>query len=105
VEDFSPDWVLVSAGYDAHRADPLTDLGLSAGDFADIARRVARYAPAPGRLILFLEGGYDLDALTASVGASLAGVLEHPFRPEPATAGGPGAAVVEAAIRQRQALG
>ena len=105
VERFAPDWVLVSAGYDAHRADPLTNLGLSAGDFADIARRVAAYAPAPGRLVLFLEGGYDLEALTASVGASLAGILEHPFRPEPATAGGPGAGVVEAAIRQREALG
>ena len=105
VERFAPDWVLVSAGYDAHRADPLTNLGLSAGDFSDIARRVAAYAPAPGRLILFLEGGYDLDALTASVGASLAGVLEHSFRPEPATAGGPGAGVVEAALRLREELG
>ena len=102
VERFAPDWVLVSAGYDAHRADPLTSLGLSAGDFADIARRVAAYAPTPGRLIMFLEGGYDLDALTASVGASLAGVLGEAFRPEPATTGGPGAAVVKAAIQQRE---
>ncbi|MGH9004793.1 MAG: hypothetical protein ACRDYV_16850, partial [Acidimicrobiia bacterium] len=57
--------------------------------------------PTPGRLILFLEGGYDLRALTTSVGASLAGVLDQPFRPEPATAGGPGSKVVEAALRQR----
>ena len=104
VERFAPDWVLVSAGYDAHRADPLTDLGLSAGDFADIARRVAGYAPGPGRLILFLEGGYDLDALTASVGASLAGVMDTSYRPEPATSGGPGGGVVDAAARQRQTL-
>jgi acetoin utilization deacetylase AcuC-like enzyme len=98
VERFAPDWVLVSAGYDAHRADPLTGLGLSAGDFADIARRVAAYAPSPGRLVLFLEGGYDLEALTASVGASLAALLDEPFRPEPATAGGPGGDVVDAAV-------
>jgi acetoin utilization deacetylase AcuC-like enzyme len=104
VERFDPTWVLVSAGYDAHRADPLTDLGLSAGDFADIARRVARFAPAAGRLVLFLEGGYNLDALTTSVGASLAAVLDAPYRPEPATSGGPGAKVVEAAREQRKRL-
>jgi acetoin utilization deacetylase AcuC-like enzyme len=104
VEAFAPTWVLVSAGYDAHRADPLTDLGLSAGDFADIARRVAAFPPGPGRLVLFLEGGYDLDALTTSVGASLAAVLDAPYRPEEATSGGPGAHVVDAARRQQEQL-
>jgi acetoin utilization deacetylase AcuC-like enzyme len=104
VEAFAPTWVLVSAGYDAHRADPLTDLGLSAGDFADVARRVAAFAPRPGRLVLFLEGGYDLDALTTSVGASLAALLDAPYRPEEATSGGPGAHVVEAARRQQEQL-
>jgi acetoin utilization deacetylase AcuC-like enzyme len=105
VDAFAPTWVLVSAGYDAHRADPLTDLGLSAGDFADLARRVAAFAPRPGRLILYLEGGYDLDALTTSVGASLAALLERPFRPEPATSGGPGGSVVDAARLLREGLG
>jgi acetoin utilization deacetylase AcuC-like enzyme len=104
VEAFAPTWVLVSAGYDAHRADPLTDLRLSAGDFADLTRRVAAFAPGPGRLVLFLEGGYDLEALTTSVGASLAALLEAPYRPEKATAGGPGVEVVEAARRLRQKL-
>ena len=104
VEQFAPTWVLVSAGYDAHRADPLTGLRLSAGDFADIARRVARFAPEPGRLVLFLEGGYDLEALTTSVGASLAALLDAPYRPEEATSGGPGAKVVEAARDQRLRL-
>src|SRR5439155_20769883 len=104
VEEFAPSWVLVSAGYDAHRADPLTDLRLSAGDFADISRRVAGYAPAPGRLILFLEGGHDLDALKSSVGATLAALADVPYRPEPATSGGPGAKVVEAARQQRERL-
>src|SRR5438132_8286388 len=103
-ESFRPTWLIVSAGYDGHRADPLTDLGLSAGDFADLARRVAGYAPAPGRLVLFLEGGYDLEALTTSVGASLAALLGAPYRPEPATSGGPGAKVVEAARQQRARL-
>jgi acetoin utilization deacetylase AcuC-like enzyme len=104
VEAFAPTWVLVSAGYDAHRADPLTGLRLSAGDFADIARRVARFAPGPGRLVLFLEGGYDLDALTTSVGASLAALLDSPYRPEEATSGGPGGQVVDAVRRQREQL-
>jgi acetoin utilization deacetylase AcuC-like enzyme len=105
VDSFGPTWVLVSAGYDAHRADPLTNLGLSAGDFADMARRVAGFAPRPGRMVLFLEGGYDLDALTTSVGASLAALLERSFRPEPATSGGPGGSVVDAARSLRQELG
>ncbi|MBI2168696.1 MAG: histone deacetylase [Actinobacteria bacterium] len=95
---FDPTWVLVSAGYDAHRADPLTDLGLSAGDFGDLAARVTDLAPAPNRIVAFLEGGYDLDGVAASVGATLAtwagGGAAHPEGP---TSGGPGVQVVDAA--------
>ena len=40
-EAFAPTWLLVSAGFDAHRADPLTGLGLAAGDYADLTRRPA----------------------------------------------------------------
>ena len=101
--EIAPDWLLVSAGFDAHRADPLTDLGLSSGDYADITADLMALAP-PGRRILFLEGGYDLDALTTSVGASLAALLDVPYRPEEATSGGPGAKVVEAARAQRERL-
>ncbi|MDQ3106302.1 MAG: histone deacetylase, partial [Actinomycetota bacterium] len=90
VDAFSPTWVLVSAGFDGHRADPLADLDLSAGDYADIAARSAAFAPRDGRVVLFLEGGYDLDALRASVGAAAAAVLGERYRPEGATAGGPG---------------
>jgi len=99
VERFSPTWVLVSAGYDAHRTDPMAGLHLSAGDFADIALRVRDFAPGPGRLALLLEGGYDLDALRLSVGASLAALLDTAFRPEHASSGGPGIEAVEAARR------
>jgi acetoin utilization deacetylase AcuC-like enzyme len=99
VERFAPTWVLVSAGYDAHRADPLADLALTAGDFADLARRVRAFAPSAGRLAVLLEGGYDLDALRRSVGATLAALLDAAYRPEPASSGGPGAAAVEAALR------
>jgi acetoin utilization deacetylase AcuC-like enzyme len=81
VEGFAPDWLLVSAGFDAHREDPLTMLGLSAGDFADLTALSARLVP-PGRLIAFLEGGYDLVALEASVAACVAGLAGERLYPE-----------------------
>ena len=98
IDAYEPDWLLVSAGYDAHRADPLTGLGLSSGDFADLSRRVLEAVP-PGRRILFLEGGYDLEALTDSTAATLGALVGLDLRPEPATAGGPGQDVVVAAAR------
>ena len=67
-ESFSPTWCLVSAGFDADHDDPLTDLGLTSGDFADLTASLCRLA-APGRRVAFLEGGYDLLALQRSVGA------------------------------------
>lgn len=97
VERFAPTWVLVSAGYDAHRADPLTGLALSAGDFADLTRRVEAMAPCPGRCVVFLEGGYDLEALRDGVAATLGALASTDVRSEPSTSGGPGATVVEAA--------
>lgn len=93
---FGPTWLLVSAGYDAHRADPLTGLGLSSGDFADLTARAMELAPA-GRRILFLEGGYDLTALAHSTAATLAQLAGGTDRAEPATSGGPGHDVVRAA--------
>ena len=63
---FAPTWVLVSAGFDAHRDDPLANLALSSGDFARLASIVQGFAPSAGRLAFFLEGGYDLDALRSS---------------------------------------
>jgi acetoin utilization deacetylase AcuC-like enzyme len=89
VEAFTPTFVLVSAGYDAHRDDPLADLRLSSGDFASLAAWVAQYA-GPGRLALFLEGGYDLAALRGSVAATLAALVDAPHTPESRTHGGPG---------------
>ncbi len=105
VEAFSPTWVLVSAGFDAHRADPLADLALSAGDFAALTGIVAGYAPDPGRLVLFLEGGYDLDALRSSVAASLGSLVGADPTEEAPTSGGPGSAQVRtAAARYRSAV-
>ena len=101
VESFSPTWVLVSAGFDGHRADPLADLDLSAGDYGDLGSIVRGFAPSDGRVVLFLEGGYDLDALRLSLGAAAAGVLGERFRPEGATAGGPGLEALDFLRRRR----
>jgi acetoin utilization deacetylase AcuC-like enzyme len=97
-EWFRPTWVLVSAGFDGHRADPLANLALSAGDFADLAERILALAP-PGRRMAFLEGGYDLGALAASAGACVAAMAGVAYRPEAATSGPIGRQSVEAAAR------
>lgn len=101
VERWRPTWLLVSAGFDAHRNDPLTGLGLTAGDFADLTSDLKAMVP-PGRCVLFLEGGYDLDALALSVGAAVGALVGVDHRPERSTGGGPGRTVVDA-VRQRRA--
>ena len=93
VEDFQADWILVSAGFDAHREDPLTDMGLTSGDFADLTLNLFNLAPK-NRCIFFLEGGYNLQALTDSVTASFASIMGINSRPESATGDGPGVEVV-----------
>jgi acetoin utilization deacetylase AcuC-like enzyme len=104
LDAFAPTWLLISAGFDAHRADPITDLGLTSGDYADLTVQLAEIVPA-GRRLLFLEGGYDLDALAMCTGAVLSALVDDgAFRPEAATAGGPGAQVCEAALKIRGAL-
>jgi acetoin utilization deacetylase AcuC-like enzyme len=103
IDAFDPTWVLVSAGFDAHRADPMAGLALSSGDFADLARTVAGFAPRPGRLVLFLEGGYDLPALRASVTATLSVLLGASYTAEDSTSGGPGTEMVNQAKADRGA--
>ncbi|MFA5882515.1 MAG: histone deacetylase [Acidimicrobiia bacterium] len=94
---FSPTWVLISAGFDAHRDDPLAGHALAAGDYAELATRVAALAPRDGRVALFLEGGYDLAALRRSIAATvgrLTGTFETDEGP---THDGPGADTIGAA--------
>jgi acetoin utilization deacetylase AcuC-like enzyme len=97
-ERFEPTWLIVSAGFDAHRRDPLTTLGLSSGDYAALTSRL-RTLVGPGRTIAILEGGYDLQALTDSTAACVAALGGDPVCPEPATAGGPGRDVVDVVRR------
>jgi acetoin utilization deacetylase AcuC-like enzyme len=68
LDDFAPDLLLVSAGFDAHVRDPLAQLRLVEADFAWVADRLLEAAAkhCGGRLVSTLEGGYDLDALASS---------------------------------------
>ncbi len=94
---FAPTWVIVSAGFDAHRADPITDLALTAGDYPALTRRALSLVPN-GRRLVMLEGGYDLDALarcTTAVLAELADLDVPPQGDERATSGGPGDAAID----------
>ena len=96
VERFAPDWMLVSAGYDGHRADPLTGLSYSSSDYGDFVRRLMPLAP---RIVAVLEGGYDLEATRASSYAVAGALMGLDLRPEPASGTGPGMEVVRAAAR------
>lgn len=71
LRDFKPDLILVSAGFDAHRDDPLAQLNWDTEDFAWLAQEICDLATAicHGRVVSVLEGGYDLHALAASVAA------------------------------------
>ena len=91
-DDFRPQLVLISAGFDAHADDPLGGMRVSDQGFGELARRVVDIAETHGggRVIAILEGGYDPPALAASVVATLAaldkddaslpGALEHERR-------------------------
>ena len=77
LEEFLPDAILVSAGYDAHAADPLAGLTVTEAGYEAVAAAlgaVARRIGVPG-VALTLEGGYDLPALRASIAASVRGLL------------------------------
>ncbi|MEQ1786153.1 MAG: histone deacetylase [Acidimicrobiales bacterium] len=100
---FEPTWLLLSAGFDAHRADPITDLGLSAGDYADLTTALLELAP-PGRRLVFLDGGYDLDALAASAAACVGALLGERLVAEAPTSGGPGREAIAAAVLVREEL-
>ena len=74
---YQPQLILASAGYDAHWADPLGGMLLSVPGYANMARTLVELAQelCQGRLVLTLEGGYNLEALAASVAATFAVLL------------------------------
>jgi len=69
--EFDPDFVLVSAGFDAHKDDPLGGMNVTADGFAEMTKIVKGIAEkcCDGRLVSILEGGYSLDGLAESVDA------------------------------------
>ena len=77
---FSPDWILVSAGYDAHIRDPLGGLGVETPAYGVMASALAGIVP-PNRIVSFLEGGYDLTALATAPVATIQGILSPQHNP------------------------
>ena len=75
---FEPDLILISAGFDAHKADPLAELNWSTADFSWLTERLCKIAEecCEGRLVSTLEGGYDLKALADSVKAHVTKLCE-----------------------------
>ncbi len=69
IDKFKPEIILISAGFDAHSRDPLANLNLESEDFYEITKKIVDLANihSKGRIISFLEGGYDLLALSESV--------------------------------------
>jgi len=79
VRAFAPDLILVSAGFDAHRADPLAGLMWTEADYRWLTHAICDLADecCAGRVVSTLEGGYDLTALAASVAAHVAVLMER----------------------------
>jgi len=69
IDKFKPEIILISAGFDAHTRDPLASLNLESKDFYDVTKKIVDLANihSKGRVISFLEGGYDLTALSESI--------------------------------------
>jgi acetoin utilization deacetylase AcuC-like enzyme len=78
IEAFSPDVVVVSAGFDAHHLDLLGNLNLIEADYAWVTRRLMEIAKkrCGSRVVSVLEGGYDLDSLARSVAAHVTALME-----------------------------
>ena len=76
-ERFKPEFVLISAGFDAHINDPLAQLRLVEGDFAWVTEKLLEAAQkhTDGKLVSTLEGGYDLDALARSTSVHVATLM------------------------------
>jgi acetoin utilization deacetylase AcuC-like enzyme len=78
LSEFRPDFLVISAGFDAHRADPLGGLSLTEDDFDWVTRELLAIARSccGSRVLSLLEGGYDLGALARSAGAHVAALME-----------------------------
>lgn len=77
LEDFRPDLIIISAGFDAHWRDPLANLNLVEPDYAWATQKLMEIADrhAKGRVVSILEGGYDLEGLSKSVAAHVTALM------------------------------
>jgi len=79
IKQFRPDFILVSAGYDPHWSDPLTNMAVTSQGFESIARKIVRVSETfcEGRVLAVLEGGYDLEWLPQNVESTLAAWVDE----------------------------
>ena len=79
IDKFKPEVILISAGFDAHARDPLANINLESEDFFKITKNIVDIANihSKGRVISFLEGGYDLQALSESIIEHLNALKSH----------------------------
>ena len=79
IDKFRPEVILISAGFDAHKRDPLANINLESEDFFKITKNIVDIANvhSRGRVISFLEGGYDLQALSESIIEHLRALKTH----------------------------
>ncbi|HZT07950.1 MAG TPA: histone deacetylase, partial [Chloroflexota bacterium] len=78
---FGPELILVSLGFDAHWADPLAQMRLSLNGYAEELSRIRGVAQevCNGRIVLFLEGGYDLEVIQAGTRMAAEILIDHPL--------------------------
>jgi len=79
IDKFKPEIILISAGFDAHKSDPLANINLESKDYNQITKMITEIANihSQGRVISFLEGGYDLLALSESIKEHFLGLSEN----------------------------
>ena len=79
IDKFKPEIILVSAGFDAHKRDPLANINLESENYFEITKKIVDIANihSQGRIISFLEGGYDLIALSESIKEHFLGLAKY----------------------------
>ena len=78
LKDFKPQFILLSAGFDSHKDDPLAQINLESKDYYTLTKRIMILAKnlCGGKIVSILEGGYDLNALKESVNFHVKSLLE-----------------------------
>ena len=78
LKEFKPEFILLSAGFDAHKDDPLAQINLESKDYYTLTKRILILAKklCSGKIVSILEGGYDLNALKESVDCHIKSMME-----------------------------